>query len=124
MEGFNKDLNKWNNLQDTISDLMKEIKPLEDKLKKMKDVKKHYEDKIIRYMEQNNLTGKKIELGDDVLFCQKSNYTGGVSRDLVEKRLAEFLKDGKMAKRATDFIYDGRVKNEKMGLKKKVIKKK
>jgi hypothetical protein len=75
-------------------------------------------------MQQNNLTSKKIELGDDLLFCQHSNYTGGVSRDLVEKRLTEFLKDGQKAKKATDFIYDGREKRQKMGLKKKPIKKK
>jgi len=124
MEGFNKDLNKWNNIQETISDLNKEIKPLELKIKKMKEVGKHYEDKILRYMEQNNLTKKKIELGDEMIFCQNSNYTGGVSRDLVEKRLSEFLNDSKMAKRATDFIYEGRVKNERLSLKKKVIKKK
>ena len=123
MEGFNKDLNKWTNLQETIADLMKEIKPLEEKLKKTKEIGKHYEDKILRYMEQNNLTGKKIELGDDMLFCQKSQSTGGVSRDLVEKRLTEFLKDNKMAKKATEYIYNGRIKNEKLSLKKKAIKK-
>ena len=109
-----------NLFKEYISKLV-EIEEKEDKYKnillEIKKDKEKINDKIINFMEKNNITDKEIIFGERKIKYMKNNITETITKKLIENRLKQFFKDDNQALSVVNFIYNDRNKNEKVSLK-------
>jgi hypothetical protein len=109
-----------NLFKEYISKLV-EIEEKEDKYKnillEIKKDKEKMNDKIINFMEKNNITDKEIIFGERKIKYMKNKITETITKKLIETRLKQFFKDDNQASSAVNFIYNDRNKNEKVSLK-------
>ena len=109
-----------NLFKEYISKLV-EIEEKEDKYKnillEIKNEKEKMNDKIINFMEKNNITDKEIIFGERKIKYMKNKITETITKKLIETRLKQFFKDDNQALSVVNFIYNDRNKNEKVSLK-------
>ena len=79
---------------------------------------------IIDYMSANKLEDKDLIISDGKLKYSYSKTSESISKGYIEKQLTIFLKNPKIAKEATEFIYSNRATKSKAVLKRTIKKKK
>lgn len=98
-----------------------EIEEEEEKYKNImtefKNEKDSLNNKIIEYMEKNNITNKDIIFGNRKIKYTKSKISENITKKLIEERLKIFFKNENQAADAVNFIYKNRNMNEKVCLK-------
>ena len=98
-----------------------ELEEKEDKYKNiLNEIKKEKEilnDKIIDFMQKNNITDKDIILGDKKIKYIKSKVSENITKKLIENRLKKFFNNNNQAEEVLNFIYNDRNMNEKVSLK-------
>lgn len=98
-----------------------EIEEEEEKYKNImtefKNEKDNLNNKIIEYMEKNNITNKDIIFGNRKIKYSKSKISENITKKLIEERLKIFFKNENQAADAVNFIYKNRNMNEKVCLK-------
>ena len=106
---FKEDIREWVNQQREISRVQGEMAPLEKKIRKLKAKSASLEAKIIDFMNKNNMSGSRIEVGGDAnLFMKDVGRIESISRDFLLKKATAYFKDEATAKRFVDFIYNSR----------------
>ena len=121
-ESIKKDIIKWVQCEKKIIEYNKKIKELQPSISKIKEIQNELSNNILLYMENNNMTGTDIKAGDIKLKYKLSINQSSITRAFVEKRLYTFFKDEKLAKDATEYIYNDRPTITKKILKKYLIK--
>lgn len=116
------DIIQWLHYEKKISEYDVKIKSVQPSINNIKMLRDKLSEKIILYMELNNLTNNDIKVGLFRLKYKTTNTKVPVTRTLIEKRLTEYLKSSSEAKKATDFIYNERESNSKSMIKKYIIK--
>lgn len=106
---FKEDIRDWVNQQREISRVQAELAPLEKKMRKLKDKSASLEAKIIDFMNKNNMSGSRIEVGGDMnIFMKDVGRVESISRDFLLKKAVSYFKDDSTAKRFIDYIYNSR----------------
>ena len=101
-EDFKNDLKNWLQYDN-------EEKSIKDNLKNIKDKKIKYEDKILSYMENNNLTNKDIILDNDCKIKYKAtNVVKGITKKLIYDKLKRYFNSYEKAEDITNYIYSER----------------
>jgi hypothetical protein len=118
---FKEDIREWVSNQREISRVQCEMAPLEKKMRKLKEKSSSLEAKIIDFMNNNNMSGSRIEVGGDMnIFMKEVGRVESISRDFLLKKAVSYFKDEMTAKRFVDYIYNSR---ENKTLKRLVIAK-
>ena len=110
-EDFKNDLKNWLQYDN-------EEKSIKDNLKNIKDKKIKYEDKILSYMENNNLTNKDIILDNDCKIKYKAtNVVKGITKKLIYDKLKRYFNSYEKAEDITNYIYSERESDLKITLR-------
>jgi aminoglycoside phosphotransferase family enzyme len=88
----------------------------------MKDEKKQYEDFILNFMEKYN--ENMITLSNGILKKNVSQTKQSINEEMINEAIEEFTKDVEQAYTITQKIIEKRQINEKVTLKRQIIKKK
>jgi|688.fasta_scaffold1145301_2 hypothetical protein len=123
-EEFKKLIIQWEKINRKIEELGKQIQPVTERIKEYKKDADELEVKIVDYMVQNNLESSKIEIGDVQIYMRDYKRTETMSREYLDKKCLEFLRDEKTAKKLVDYIFQGRQQTiaSHLSRKKHVIK--
>jgi ABC-type transporter lipoprotein component MlaA len=113
---------KFKNIVIAWVQLDDKIKTINSELKNMKDEKKQYEDFILDFMEKYN--ENMITLSNGVLKKNVSQTKQSINEEMINEAIEEFTKDAEQAYTITQKIIQKRQVNEKVSLKRQVIKKK
>lgn len=106
---FKEDIREWVSNQRDISRIQAELRPLEKKIQKLKAKSSSLEAKIIDFMNKNNMSGSRIEVGGDMnIFMKEVGRVESISRDFLIKKAVAYFKDETTAKRFVDYIYNSR----------------
>jgi len=106
---FKEDIREWVNQQREISRVQVELSPLEKKMRKLKEKSASLEAKIIDFMNKNNMSVSRIEVGGDMnIFMKDVGRVESISRDFLLKKAVSYFKDETTAKRFIDYIYNSR----------------
>lgn len=118
---FKEDIREWVSNHREISRIQAELSPLEKKMRKLKEKSASLEKKIIDFMNNNNMSGSRIEVGGDMnIFMKEVGRVESISRDFLLKKSVLYFKDETTANRFVDYIYNSR---ENKTLKRLVISK-
>jgi hypothetical protein len=101
-------MKKYENYEELIKSEQDKMKEFQDKVKFYKEKQDNLESKIIQYITANKLNNYDFELQHHMIKVGESKTTESVSRELIEDRLSDFLKDVNLGKKATEFIYNNR----------------
>jgi hypothetical protein len=124
---FVEAMKKYENYDELIKNEQEKMKEFQDKVKFYKEKQDNLESKIIQYITTNKLNNYDFELQNHMIKVGESKTTETITKELVEQKLSEFLKDVNLGKKATEYIYSNReVKTRPVLklLKKKLSKKK
>jgi hypothetical protein len=124
---FVEAMKKYENYDELIKTEQEKMKEFQDKVKFYKEKQDNLESKIIQYITTNKLNNYDFELQNHMIKVSESKTTETITKELVEQKLSEFLKDVNLGKKATEYIYSNReVKTRPVLklLKKKLSKKK
>ena len=113
---------KFKNIVIAWVQLDDKIKTINSELKNMKDEKKQYEDFILDFMEKYN--ENMITLSNGILKKNVSQTKQSINEEMINEAIEEFTKDAEQAYTITQKIIQKRQINEKVTLKRQVIKKK
>jgi len=113
---------KFKNIVIAWVQLDDKIKTINSELKNMKDEKKQYEDFILDFMEKYN--ENMITLSNGILKKNVSQTKQSINEEMINEAIEEFTKDAEQAYTITQKIIQKRQVNEKISLKRQVIKKK
>lgn len=125
---FKADVEKFNEIDNQIKNIKKQIKPLQDKLKELNKVKQEKELEVLSFMTSNDLDACNT---DDTSFEVKSSkVTKPITKGDIYDRILKFFSDEikkinskdpeELAKNLHNYIYvDNREKEEKKVLKSK-----
>jgi hypothetical protein len=113
---------KFKNIVIAWVQLDDKIKTINSELKNMKDEKKQYEDFILDFMEKYN--ENMITLSNGILKKNVSQTKQSINEEMINEAIEEFTKDPEQAYTITQKIIQKRQVNEKVSLKRQVIKKK
>jgi hypothetical protein len=113
---------KFKNIVIAWVQLDDKIKTINSELKNMKDEKKQYEDFILNFMEKYN--ENMITLSNGILKKNVSQTKQSINEEMINEAIEEFTKDAEQAYTITQKIIQKRQVNEKISLKRQVIKKK
>jgi len=113
---------KFKNIVIAWVQLDDKIKTINSELKNMKDEKKQYEDFILDFMEKYN--ENMITLSNGILKKNVSQTKQSINEEMINEAIEEFTKDAEQAYTITQKIIQKRQVNEKVSLKRQVIKKK
>ena len=113
---------KFKNIVIAWVQLDDKIKTINSELKNMKDEKKQYEDFILDFMEKYN--ENMITLSNGILKKNVSQTKQSINEEMINEAIEEFTKDAEQAYTITQKIIQKRQVNEKVTLKRQVIKKK
>ncbi len=93
---------------------------LKEEMKKIKNEKDSLENSIMKFMENNNITDRDIDVGDFKIKYSSNKKTEGITKKLIYERLLQFLQNHpnnafsgnsqneEKAKELLDFIYQER----------------
>ena len=96
-EVFVKALKKWLELDNNINET-------NTKLKEIKNEKNNLENKILKYIKNNNLKEKTINLGNNAFIYNNNNITPSLSIKLLSEVLNESVPDESLRKRILNNI--------------------
>jgi hypothetical protein len=113
---------KFKNIVIAWVQLDDKIKTINSELKNMKDEKKQYEDFILNFMEKYN--ENMITLSNGILKKNVTQTKQSINEEMINEAIEEFTKDVEQAYTITQKIIEKRQINEKVSLKRQVIKKK
>ena len=113
---------KFKNIVIAWVQLDDKIKTINSELKNMKDEKKQYEDFILDFMEKYN--ENMITLSNGILKKNVSQTKQSINEEMINEAIEVFTKDAEQAYTITQKIIQKRQVNEKISLKRQVIKKK
>jgi len=113
---------KFKNIVIAWVQLDDKIKTINSELKNMKDEKKQYEDFILNFMEKYN--ENMITLSNGILKKNVSQTKQSINEEMINEAIEEFTKDVEQAYTITQKIIEKRQINEKVTLKRQIIKKK
>ena len=113
---------KFKNIVIAWVQLDDKIKTINSELKNMKDEKKQYEDFILDFMEKYN--ENMITLSNGILKKNVSQTKQSINEEMINEAIEEFTKDVEQAYTITQKIIEKRQINEKVTLKRQIIKKK
>ena len=113
---------KFKNIVIAWVQLDDKIKTINSELKNMKDEKKQYEEFILNFMEKYN--ENMITLSNGILKKNVSQTKQSINEEMINEAIEEFTKDAEQAYTITQKIIQKRQVNEKISLKRQVIKKK
>ena len=113
---------KFRNIVISWVQLDDKIKAINSELKNMKDEKKQYEDFILSFMEKYN--ENMITLSNGILKKNVSQTKQSINEEMINEVIEEFTKDVEQAYTITQKIIQKRQVNEKVTLKRQIIKKK
>ena len=105
---FVEAMKKYENYDELIKTEQERMKEFQDKVKFYKEKQDNLESKIIQYITTNKLNNYDFELQHHMIKVGESKSTETVTRELVEQKLSEFLKDINLGKKATEYIYSNR----------------
>jgi hypothetical protein len=113
---------KFKNIVIAWVQLDDKIKTINSELKNMKDEKKQYEEFILNFMEKYN--ENMITLSNGILKKNVSQTKQSINEEMINEAIEEFTKDVEQAYTITQKIIEKRQINEKVTLKRQIIKKK
>ena len=113
---------KFKNIVIAWVQLDDKIKTINSELKNMKDEKKQYEEFILNFMEKYN--ENMITLSNGILKKNVSQSKQSINEEMINEAIEEFTKDVEQAYTITQKIIEKRQINEKVTLKRQIIKKK
>jgi transketolase len=105
---FIEAMKKYENYEELIKNEQDKMKEFQNKIKTYKEKQDNLENKILQYITANKLNNYDFELQNHMVKVSESKTTETITRDLVEQKLSEFLKDINLGKKATDYIYENR----------------
>lgn len=102
-----------------------EIKKLNDNQKELKKKRDILENKVLKTLDENNLTEKKFLLNNNSIFCSKSNTLPPINIELIKNILGKYITN-KQVNFIINEINNYREENRKSNiiLKRKVLKNK
>jgi hypothetical protein len=71
--------------------LDEEIKKLNDNQKELKKKRDILENKVLKTLDENNLTEKKFLLNNNSIFCSKSNTLPPINIELIKNILGKYI---------------------------------
>jgi len=85
-----------------------QIKMINEKMQKIRNVKREVLDEIVKYVESNEMTHSKIEITDgDLKFFEKKEYTP-LSYSYLEKCLGRIISDPKQVDHIMRYVKENR----------------
>ncbi|VVU95765.1 hypothetical protein CPAV1605_1521 [seawater metagenome] len=100
----------------------KEIKRLNEEIKKVRKIKDEISPEITYFMEKQKLNELSINK-NYIIKLQTQNTFQGISKGFIQERLSKYLKNDHHGQKITDFIYDSRFKKEKKSISLTELKK-
>jgi septal ring factor EnvC (AmiA/AmiB activator) len=104
----NGDVNEFKSTVKRYLQINEHEEKLKEEMKQLKNEKDSIENNIMKFMENNNITDRDIDVGDFKLKYSTSKKTEGVTKKLIYERLVQFLNNEQKAKELLDFIYQER----------------
>ena len=100
------------------------LKSKNQEIKKIKEQKDLIEQKLIYFIEKNNLSNTKLTISGSNIFLNRSVTNGSLSFKLIEEALQEYLKNKNQVERICNIIKNKKEsqKKETLCLKRKIIK--
>jgi hypothetical protein len=105
---FKKLIIQWEKINRRIEELGQQIQPVTNRIKEEKKAADELEVKIVDYMCQNNLENSKIEIGEITINIRDYKRTETMTRDYLENKCTEFLRDERTAKKLVEYLFQGR----------------
>ena len=105
---FKKLIVQWEKINRRVEELGQQIQPITDRIKEEKKAADELEVKIVDYMCQNNLENSKIEIGEITINIRDYKRTETMTRDYLENKCTEFLRDERTAKKLVEYLFQGR----------------
>ncbi len=104
----NGDVNEFKSTVKKFLQINEHEEKLKEEMKKLKNEKDNLENSIMKFMENNNITDRDIDVGDFKLKYSSNKKTESVTKKLIYERLVQFLQNEEKAKELLDFIYQER----------------
>lgn len=101
-------MKKYENFEELIKNEQDKMKEFQEKIKYYKEKQDNLESKIIQYINTNKLNNYDFELQHHMIKVGESKTTETITKELLENKLSEFLKDVNLGKKATEYIYNNR----------------
>ena len=100
------------------------LKSKNQEIKKIKEQKDLIEQKLIYFIEKNNLSNTKLTVSGSNMLLNRSVTNGSLSFKLIEEALQEYLKNKNQVERICNIIKNKKEsqKKETLCLKRKIIK--
>ena len=100
------------------------LKSKNQEIKKIKEQKDLIEQKLIYFIEKNNLSSTKLTISGSNILLNRSVTNGSLSFKLIEEALQEYLKNKNQVERICNIIKNKKEsqKKETLCLKRKIIK--
>lgn len=100
------------------------LKSKNQEIKKIKEQKDLIEQKLIYFIEKNNLSNTKLTISGSNILLNRSVTNGSLSFKLIEEALQEYLKNKNQVERICNIIKNKKEsqKKETLCLKRKIIK--
>ena len=102
---FKKLIIQWEKINRRVEELGRQIQPVTDRIKEEKKAADELEVKIVDYMCQNNLENSKIEIGEITINIRDYKRTETMTRDYLENKCTEFLRDERTAKKLVEYLF-------------------
>ena len=99
-----------------------EIKKLNKKIKKIRELKESMSPNITKYMEEKKMNELTVSNKYTIKLSNNSTYQG-ISKKYITQKLEEYIKNKDHAEKIADHIYDSREKKQKKILRLSEIKK-
>ncbi len=104
----NGDINEFKLTVKRFLQINENEEKLKEEMKKIKNEKDNLENSILKFMENNKITDRDIDVGDFKLKYSTSKKTESVTKKLIFERLVQYLQNEEKAKELLDFIYQER----------------
>jgi ferritin len=104
---FENSIKNWINLDNRL-------KLLNDEIKKLRNDKNIIQDRILNYVENNNLSKTTIEINDGKLKFNNSRTTQPLTLKFIQECLNEVISDKSDVEKIIDYIKSKREITEKM----------
>lgn len=100
------------------------LKIKNQEIKKIKEQKESLEEKLINFIEKNNLSQTKLTISGSNVVLNRSVTNGSLSFKLIEEALQEYLKNKSQVEKICSIIKNKKdsQKKESVYLKRKIIK--
>lgn len=121
-EHFKHLIIKWNNKKENIDKLQENLKPIQKKIKMLKDESELMEEKLVNYIQKKNLEKNTFSINDLTISCKESSRSESISKEFINKKLLiYFNNDKERVKDIIDFLYSSRKINKKITLNRKKL---